>query len=92
MGNLGDANKISKERFFVRILNRAELQYKEGRKIIHVEAEMLGDDSIGFIIASNSMNYWKGSRRKINIKEKQRIINNIREFFRGQGYKIRVLK
>ncbi len=90
--NLRDGNNISDEGFSVRILNRAELEYKEGRKVIRVEAEMLGDDSIGFAVVSNSINCWKGLRQKINIKEKQRIINNIRKFFRVQGYKIRIVK
>ncbi len=89
--NSKDRNNIFKKEFSVRILNRAELEYKEGRKVMLVDAEMLGDDSVGFAVASNSINRWKGSRQKINTKEKKRIINNIRKFFRSQGYEIDVV-
>lgn len=55
----------SDDGFFLRVLSRAELEYKEGRKVMIIDSEMLGDDFIGFAVASSSINRWKGSKKMI---------------------------
>ncbi len=82
----------SDEGFSLRVLGRAGLEYKEGNKVMLIDSEMLGDPKIGFAVASSSINRWKGSKKKLERNDCLRILNNVKEALKFEGYEIRVIE
>ena len=78
--------------FSVEVLGRTGLTYREGERKMFVDSEvLLGPEGIG--IYSSSIRRWDPpyENQAIDSAAKERIINNIRDVFRYQGFEIVVI-
>jgi hypothetical protein len=86
-----DGRIKSDKGFSIKVTGRTGLDYVEGKRLLHVNSEMLNNPKVGYVIASHSIARWQGSKEIIDEKERLRIIDNIRDAFRFIGYEIEVI-
>lgn len=82
----------SSEGFSVEVLGRTGLCYRERGRQMFVDSEVLtGPEGMG--IYSSSVKQWKPPHdtEMISDSERDRILQNIREVFRYQGFEIEII-
>ncbi len=82
---------VSDEGFSVRAVGRSALEYREGKKKVRIDAEMLIRPS-GFVIYPGSLRCWAPPYDDMVIDEAKRavIVDNIRRAFRSEGFEVEV--
>ncbi len=76
--------------FSVRVLGRAGLEYKEGKKALFVDSESLADSAVGLVVFTSSIKRWKNAKKNLFPNERRRIIDNIKQAFKFEGYEIEI--
>jgi hypothetical protein len=82
----------SSEGFSVEVLGRTGLRYREASPQMFVDSEVLTGSS-GMAIYKDTIQNWDPPNDKIPItaSDRDRILNNIRDAFRSQGFEIDVI-
>jgi len=82
----------SDDGFSVEVLGRTGLTYREGNRSMFVDSEVMAGPS-GLLVYSSSIGKWDPPFDSELISEavKVKIISNIRDAFRFQGYDIEVI-
>ena len=82
---------VSDEGFRVRVPGRSGLEYREGKKRMRIDAEML-EGPAGLAIYPKSIRAWQPpfQDEAIHDAKQQRIVENIRRAFRFDGFDIEV--
>ena len=80
----------SSDGFSVEVLGRTGLCYREGERKMFVDSEVLmGPEGMG--VYSSSIKRWDAPHEgDVAEVERERILNNIREAFRFQGFEIQI--
>jgi hypothetical protein len=80
---------VSEEGFSVEVLGRTGLRYREGENQMFVDFEVLAGPS-GMLVSKSSMGPWAppNAAEAIGDLDRARIVENIRETFRLQGFEI----
>lgn len=82
----------SSDGFSVEVLGRTGLRYSEGAHQMFVDSEVLIGPS-GMAVYKDTIQKWEPPDDKIPItdSDRDRILNNIRDAFRSQGFDIDVI-
>lgn len=83
---------VSSNGFSVEVLGHTGLCYQEGERKMFIDAEvLLGPEGIG--VYRSSIRRWEPPHdtNPIDDAERNRILENIREVFRAQGFEIAVI-
>lgn len=79
----------SSDGFSVEVLGRTGLVYREGDRQMFVDSEILAGPS-GMGVYRSTINRWSAPHdaEVVDEVERERIVNNIRDAFRFQGFEI----
>ncbi len=82
----------SSDGFSVEVLGRTGLRYCEGGRQMFVDSEVLTGPS-GMAVYKDTIQKWDPPYDKVPVtdSDRDRILNNIREAFRSQGFEIDVI-
>ena len=82
----------SSDGFSVEVLGRAGLTYRESAREMFVDSEVLAGPA-GMVVYRDTISQWKPphNRKPIDDVERERILQNIREAFRSQGFEIDII-
>ncbi|MGB8933458.1 MAG: Imm74 family immunity protein [Anaeromyxobacteraceae bacterium] len=85
------ARIVSDEGYSVRVLGRAGLEYREGKKRMQIDSEMLTGPA-GLVVYAASIRAWDPPFEDLPIDEEERgaIVDNVRRAFRFDGFEIEV--
>ena len=77
---------LSSEGFSVEVVGRSEIRYREGRRVLSIEAELLTTPRT-MALYSGSIRAWDPPHDQISVSEaeRRRIVDNIRRAFASQG-------
>jgi hypothetical protein len=78
--------------FSVEVLGRTGLRYRESGRQMFVDSEVLTGPS-GMAVYKDTIQKWDPPDEKVSLTgpDRDRILNNIREVFRSQGFEIDVI-
>jgi len=76
----------------VEVLGRTGLRYSEGKRQMFVDSEVLTGRS-GMAVYKDTLQKWDPPYENVPVtdSDRDRILNNIREAFRSQGFEIDVI-
>ena len=82
----------SSDGFSVEVLGRTGLRYREGDRQMFVDSELLTGPS-GMAVYKDTIERWDPPDDKVPVtdSDRHRILNNIRDAFRSQGFEIDVI-
>jgi len=82
----------SSDGFSVEVLGRTGLCYREGKRKMFVDSEVVTGPA-GMVVYRDSIVRWDSPNEAeiISEAERERILNNIRDAFRSQGFEIQVI-
>ena len=78
------SNTMSNEKCSVTILGRSGLRYREGARTVFVRGDVL-NGAFDYVVYARSILVWEGSNEAISPDERDRVLSNIEEVFRGHG-------
>lgn len=81
---------FNRKNFSVKVTGRAGLIYKEGKKLVKIDSEMLTGPDFDIVVYKNSFKRWEPPFEGdiINDIEKDRIIGNVKSDLEENGYKV----
>jgi hypothetical protein len=82
----------SSDGFSVEVLGRTGLHYREAGREMFVDSEVLTGSS-GMAVYKDTIEKWDSPNENVPVTEsdRERILNNIRDAFRFQGFEIDVI-
>jgi hypothetical protein len=82
----------SSDGFSVEVLGRTGLRYREGNRTLFVDSEVLSG-AAGIAVYRDTIARWEAPHDAdtVDQADRERILNNIREAFRFQGFEIQVI-
>lgn len=78
--------------YSVEVLGRAGLTYREAGREMFVDSEVLAGPA-GLVVYRDTISQWKPphTSERISEEDRDKILRNIREVFRFQGFEIEVI-
>jgi hypothetical protein len=82
----------SSEGFSVEVLGRTGLRYREADREMFVDSEVLTGSS-GLAVYKDTIQRWDPPYENVSVtdSDRDRVLNNIRDAFRSQGFEIDVI-
>ena len=82
----------SSDGFSVEALGKTGLRYREGKRKMFIDSEVVNGPG-GMTVYRDSIGRWDAPHERdvVDEAERGRILNNIREAFRYQGFEIQVI-
>lgn len=82
---------VSSDGYSVEVLGQTGLVYREAGREMFVDSEILAGPA-GMVVYRDTINHWNPPHDEvINDSERERILQNIREAFRFQGFEIEII-